>query len=73
MFLRLFCLAGVLGAEKQRCDLIGSLQCLKTFSSSHKFQVSSYVGDYNVNPENLVTEICTYVILLLNIFIAWFW
>uniref|UniRef100_K1QLY3 Uncharacterized protein n=1 Tax=Magallana gigas TaxID=29159 RepID=K1QLY3_MAGGI len=56
----LLCLfSGVLGAVEQRCDLIGSLQCLRTFSSSHKFQVSSYAGDYDVNPGKLVTEMCT--------------
>lgn len=52
---------------EQRCDLIGSLQCLRTFSSSHKFQVSSYAGDYDVNPGKLVTEMCTYVTLLLDV------
>ncbi|XP_062580460.1 proteoglycan 4-like, partial [Saccostrea cucullata] len=49
---------GIFGVRSQQCDLIGSLQCMASFSSIPKFQISAYTEEFKGSPKTLVQEMC---------------
>ncbi|XP_062609059.1 proteoglycan 4-like [Saccostrea cucullata] len=56
--LLLLIIFGIFRVRSQQCDLTASLQCMASFSSIPKFQISAYTDEFKGSPKTLVQEMC---------------